>query len=72
MANANTVQKNIRRALRESKEGRVEAGATDELMSQVGADGMNMSNFKALLCAMRQHREVRAFGLSKGSAYIQA
>jgi hypothetical protein len=72
VANANKVEKNIRRALRKSAAGRLEAGSLDGLKELIGAAGMCTSRLFALLESMRHHRELRAFNLQNSNAYIQA
>lgn len=72
MANANTVQKNIKRLLHGSSQERLEAGTPDELKEQVGATDMKRSCFEELLYKLKQQKVIRAFSLKNGNAYIQA
>ena len=72
VANAHTVEKNIKRLLHQSSEERLEAGTPHELKQQVGAGDMKRSCFEELLYRLKQQKHIRGFSLTNGNVYIQA
>lgn len=71
MCSTNSVQKNVRRALKNSKNGRITARSTEELKKQVGASSMGRLQFQELLARLKHQKEVRGFSLKAPAVYIQ-
>lgn len=70
MCNANAVKKAVKRAVKDSRSGRITAASAEELKRAVGAEDMRTPHFQQVLATLKHQKQLRGFSLSR-PAYIQ-